>query len=123
MIARSVKRLDANRVRLAAVGLGLGLGVLWVVGLGTGATNWLSWFMALAGLACWGTVALVPERRAGIVAAGNLAFVAAGLVALWIVALATSSTPWLVWCCFGAAGLVLLAAVATALAAVFDLVG
>ncbi len=117
----SPRRLDARAVRLASAALGTALGVVWVVALTTGASLWLTWLMALAALACFGTVSLVPERRAGIIAALNLGFVAAGLTACWIVGLATSATTWLLWCCFGAALVTLLAALGAGLTAVFDL--
>ncbi len=117
----SLRRLDARAVRVACAGLGTALGVVWVVALGTGATSWLTWMIALAALACFGTVALVPERRAGIIAAMNLGFVAAGLSACWVIGLVTSATVWLLWCCFGGALLILPAALGTGLAAGFDL--
>ena len=117
----SLTRLDARGVRVASAGLGTALGVVWVVALGTGATLWLTWMIALAALACFGAVALVPERRAGIIAALNLGFVAAGLSACWVIGVVTSATVWLLWSCFGGALLVLPAALGTALAALFDI--
>ncbi|HVV17271.1 MAG TPA: hypothetical protein VHH90_08720 [Polyangia bacterium] len=116
----NLNRLDANNIRLASAAFGVVLGVLWIVGLAARASFWLTWMTALAALACFGTVALVPERRAGFVAAGNLAFVALGLGACWIVSLATGGTAWLAWSCLALAGLVLVGAVGAALAAALD---
>ena len=101
--------------------LGAILGILWVVGLSTGATFWLAWMIALAALACFGTTSPVPEQRAGVIAAPNLGLVAAGLAACWIIGLLTSATGWLVWCCFAGALAALSVALGAGLTAVFDL--
>ncbi len=122
MLVAETKESDARRVRLASVALGTALTAVWVVAVSTGATMWLTWMAALAALACFGTVSLVPERRAGLIAAGNLAFVAAVLAACWIVGLATSSTAWVLWLCFAAAIVTWFAALLTAFVAVCDLV-
>lgn len=121
MAKTSTKGLDARRVRLASAGLGAGLAGAWAIALATDATFWITWMTALASLACFGTIALVPARRAGFIAAGNLSFVAIGLAACWVLGLLTSATSWLVWCCFAGAALAVTAAVGSALAAVFDL--
>ncbi|HXJ22530.1 MAG TPA: hypothetical protein VMT03_20095 [Polyangia bacterium] len=118
--AQAIKRVDATSVRVASGLLGTAMGVIWVVALAKGATSWLAWLVCLAALACFGTISLVPERRSGFMAAGNLALTAAGLAACWVVGLLTSATTWLVWLCFVSAGLVLVSALATALAAAFD---
>lgn len=112
--------MEAKWVRLASVALGTGLAVVWVVAVSTGATMWLTWMTALGALACFGTVSLVPERRAGLIAAGNLAVVAVGMTTCWIVGLATSATNWLLWCCLGGAALTSAAALTTAFVALFD---
>lgn len=112
--------MEAKWVRLASVAVGTGLAVVWVVAVSTGATMWLTWMAALAALACFGTVSLVPERRAGLIAAGTLAVVAAGLATCWIVGLATSATTWVLWCCLAGAVLTLAAALTTAFVALFD---
>lgn len=115
-----IRRVDATSVRVVSAMLGMALGVVWVVALGVGATGWLAWMICLGALACLGTIALVPERRSGLVAAANLAVTAGVLGTSWIVGLLTGATTWLVWLCFVGAGLVLVGALATALAAVFD---
>lgn len=122
MVAQtSVKRLDARAVRLVAATLGTAFGVVWIVGLSTGASFWLTWMMALLALACFGTTSLVPERRAGVIAALNLGFVAAALAACWLIGLVTSATGWLVWCCFAGGLATISAALGAGLTAVFDL--
>lgn len=114
------KQIDANLVRGIAAALGAALGVVWAVAISTGATIWLAWITCLAALACFGTVALVPERRSGFLAGGNLALAAGVLGVSWIVGLVTCATAWLVWLSFGGAAVVLVGAVITTLAAVFD---
>ncbi len=115
-----LKRIDADLVRWVSAGLGAALGLVWVVALATGATMWLAWITCLAALACFGSVALVPERRSGFLAGGNLALAAGMLGACWIVGLLTCATGWLVWFAFGGAAVVLVGSVAITLAAVFD---
>jgi len=113
-------RPGAALVRLVAAGLGSLLAIAWVVGMSLGATSWLTWMMALTGLGCFGSVALVPEERSGFAAAANLAFLSMILGGCWIVALATRATSWLAWSSFVAALLLVLAALTTVTEAVFD---
>ena len=120
MSLAELRRSDATLVRLTSVALGTGLAVVWVAAISTGATTWLTWMAALAALACFGTVSLVPERRAGLIAAANLGFVAVVLATCWIVGMATSSTTWLLWSCFAATTLTWSAALLTAFLALYD---
>ena len=113
-------RTDADAVRVAVVGLGFLLGAMWVIAIAVGSSFWLTWMVSLGSLACFGTVALVPERRSGFLAAGNLGVVTSGLTACWLVALALRSSAWLSWCCFGAGCLALLVTIGVSLSAAFD---
>jgi hypothetical protein len=93
--------------------LGLGLGVLWIVGLSYGATSWLVWLDFAAAIASLATV-LAPDSAPWVLRGGPFA-IAAALFVLWAVGLAGGATPWLAWWTFGfAMAFLLLGAWATA---------
>ncbi|HVV48805.1 MAG TPA: hypothetical protein VHO06_04025 [Polyangia bacterium] len=78
--------------------LGLGLIILWLAGLSSHASLWLTWLDGLGGLvAIAGAAALVEFGRGGTAGSGLLAL---GLFVLWIVGLATGATLWLSWWTF-----------------------
>ena len=83
--------------------LGLGLALLWVIGLSVNATAWLTWLDAMAATISFATAAVVPERRGSLWAAFCLGGLATGLLGLWVVAIASHATPWLTWWTFVAA--------------------
>jgi hypothetical protein len=96
--------------RLGSVVLGAGLVVLWIVGLNQGATMWLTWLLGLAGLASIVVAAMLPAQH-GREGAKPPALLGFALFGIWIVAIASRATPWLVWWTFalGFAHLVLAA--------------
>ena len=78
--------------------LGLGLVLLWLAGLSSHASGWLTWLDGLAALiAIAGAASLVEFNRGGSAGAGGLAL---GLFVLWIIGLATGATLWLSWWTF-----------------------
>jgi hypothetical protein len=95
--------------------LGLGLAVLWVMGMSEDATVWLTWADAAVALLVLIATGLVPARTGSLAAGAVLGLAAALLVALWITGLATGATPWLAWWDLVFAALVGLAAVAVAM--------
>src|SRR5690348_8906502 len=98
--------------RGVSVVLGVGLIILWIVGLSAHATLWLSWLDGVAGLvAILLGIAAVPVARAGVAGWGLMAF---GLFILWIVGLAAHGPGWLAWWTFAfACAFIVLAAAAT----------
>lgn len=89
-------------VRTWAVILGIGLGILWIVGLNDpAAPGWLTWLDGVAALCSFAIAAAYPDTvrsRAGRAAAPIV--LALGLFALWIVGLATHAVAWLSWWTF-----------------------
>ena len=84
--------------RAIAFVLGLGLVLVWLAGLSSHASGWLTWLDGLAALvALAGAAALVEFNRGGTAGSG---FLALGLFVLWIVGLATGATLWLSWWTF-----------------------
>ena len=105
-------------MRLSFALIGIGLAVFFIVGLSTGATIWLTWLNGVAALLSFLALALIGDPRSPLAAGLFLGLVALGLAVLWLVAIGTGETGWLVWCTFAAAlvtGLVALAASFTAL--------
>jgi hypothetical protein len=107
-------------LRIIPAFIGLGLGVLWVMGLSVDATTWLTWLDGIAAPLCALTVGLIPERRAAPVAALCLGLIAGGLFVSWVVGLRQGATGWLAWWTFVAAGATVLAAVGAAAQGVLD---
>ncbi|MGZ3697713.1 MAG: hypothetical protein ACXWP5_06325, partial [Bdellovibrionota bacterium] len=88
-------------VRNISVVLGIGLAVLWAVGLGSpDATGWLTW-MDGVGAVCAFIVASGGRTYGRAQTATGFFGMAVGLFALWIIGLATGATPWLSWWTFG----------------------
>ena len=85
--------------RVGAVILGVGLVVLWIVGVNHAATSWLTWMDGLAGLVSFVVAALAPSEP-GRASAGGPGVIGFALIGLWIVGMATRATGWLTWWTF-----------------------
>jgi hypothetical protein len=107
-------------LRIFPAFLGLGLAVLWVVGLSVDATVWLTWLDGIAATLSFATVGVIPERRGSLWAAFCLGGLAGGLLLLWVVGLARHATPWLAWWTFVAGCLAALIACGAALQGSID---
>jgi hypothetical protein len=89
-------------LRASLASLGIAMVLLWMVGVVDHATDWMTWLIGIAAvLTFW----LVPVTRRhlgpGAVAIGpNL--VGLGLIAMFIVGLATEASAWLTWFTFAA---------------------
>lgn len=97
-------------VRVVPALIGLGLAVMWIVGMSVDATIWLTWTVGIAAALSLATVGIIPERRSSAWAAFCLGAITTGLATMWIIGLATHATPWLVWWTFVAACLTTVAA-------------
>jgi len=86
--------------RVGAVILGVGLVVLWIVGMNHTATAWLTWMDGMAGLISFVIASLAPSEP-GRASAGGPGVIGFGLIGLWIVARVTHATEWLTWWTFG----------------------
>ncbi len=87
----------------ASVVLGVGLLVVWIVGLAQNATGWLTWLDGVAGVMSFvvaGAVAPADDRAAARSGSVGMGVQTAGLFVLWLVGMATRATPWLVWWTF-----------------------
>src|SRR5262249_163584 len=84
-----------------AGGRAVGLVVVWWGGV---VKNWAWWLTGLDGIAAVlaiGYAALVTDESGPIAATSGPALIGLGLLALFIVGLATSSSGWLTWFTFG----------------------
>jgi hypothetical protein len=90
-------------MRAGLVILGLGLVILWIVGLSEHATPWLDWLLLLGALLSFSTAGVTSLGRAaerrGFALAGPFTL-SVGLLILWIIGLATGATAWLAWWTF-----------------------
>ncbi len=91
-------------VRAVSVALGVGLILLWIVGLAVGATEWMTWLDGIAGLLLFLNAAQVGEGSGWLRSSAGPGLVGAGLAAMWIVGLATHADAWLSWWTFAFAG-------------------
>lgn len=87
-------------LRIAPFAFGLGLAVLWVVGLTDDAAAWLTWAIGLLAVATFASTGLVPARRSGLSAWVAHGLVTAALFGLWTIGRQSHATPWLVWWTF-----------------------
>ena len=81
--------------------LGIGLGILWLAGLGApSATSWMTWLDALGSLGAFLIAAGYSdstERRSRI---SNTLLLSGGLFVLWIAGLSTGVVAWQTWWTF-----------------------
>jgi len=95
-------------VRGTSIVLGIGLVLLWIVGLSNHASAWLTWLDGLAALCAFGVAAAAVPEGAGVTAASPLGL-SVGLYVLWIIGLAMHVETWLAWWTFAfATGFLLL---------------
>jgi hypothetical protein len=87
-------------MRWGAILLGCWALTLWIVGLATHATPWLTWLHG-AGAAAAFAIAVSAHGKLGVARASlETEALALGLFMLWIAAMATHATPWLRgWTC------------------------
>src|SRR5262245_61842902 len=107
--------------RAAPAMIGIGLAALWIIGMFVDATIWLTWIVGIGAALSLATVGASPERHSSAWAALCLGGLTAGLLAAWIVGLATHATPWLAWWTFVTACLTALAALGAARQGAIDL--
>jgi len=91
---------------------GVGLLLLWLAGLVTRSTQWLTWVNLILSICAFYLAAYGKDRAAG--PAGTIAL-ACTLFVSWIVALAQGATGWLSWATFGIACFILLVGIGSAL--------
>ena len=82
-------------IRGGMVVLGIGLGILWIVGLTEHATAWMTWLDLIAAVISVGAV-LFPESMLTAMRASPFVL-ALGLFALWIIGLAAGADRWMSW--------------------------
>ena len=87
-------------VRGVSIVLGIGLTLLWLVGLNQHATAWLTWFDGVGALVAFGIAGAVRGRAAGPSVGGGPIGLSIGLFVLWIVGLIQRSDLWLTWWTF-----------------------
>jgi hypothetical protein len=88
-------------VRGTAIVLGIGLVILWLVGLNEGAALWLTWLNGVAALVAFTIGAAANDESASALSvAGGPIGLSLGLYVLWVVGLATHAETWLCWWTF-----------------------
>ena len=84
-------------VRKSCFILGVGLAILWWVGLSTNHAATLLWFDAVAAVLSFGTAALLEEPERHPSRALGPAVLGLGLAAVWIGGLGAGQPPWASW--------------------------
>lgn len=94
--------------RIGSVILGVGLVILWIVGMNHSATAWLTWMVGLTGLVSFIIAGLAPAES-GHAGTGAPGVVGGALIVLWLLGLGLHATGWLNWWTFvfGCGGLAL----------------
>lgn len=87
-------------VRGISVVLGVGLVVLWILGLSQHATGWMTWLDGLAALIAFAIAAGVTSELSRTAAATGPVALAIGLGVLWLIGLGTHAALWLTWWTF-----------------------
>lgn len=90
-------------LRASLVALGVSMLLIWMVGIVNHSTDWMTWLDGIAGVL---TLWLVPVTRprlgpAAVSIGPNL--IGLGLLAMFIVGIATGASSWLTWFTFAAA--------------------
>src|SRR5689334_16117282 len=93
--------------------LGVGLVILWLMGISTsGVAGWLSWLDGAAAIWAFVIAGSATTEEIGEQRSGSPIALSMGLFALWIIALATGTIAWMTWwtfafaCAFLALGIV-----------------
>jgi hypothetical protein len=84
-------------VRKSCFILGVGMAILWWVGLSTNHAATLLWFNAVAAVLSFGMAALLEEPERNPSRALGPAVLGLGLAAVWIAGLASRQPVWAVW--------------------------
>jgi hypothetical protein len=89
-------------IRGTSIVLGVGLLLLWIIGLANHATGWLTWLNAVGAVSAFGiAAAMVPNRTTNYaMPVGGPIGLGIALFLLWIVGLSTDATGWLAWWTF-----------------------
>jgi hypothetical protein len=87
-------------IRIGSGVLGIGLVILWIVGLSDHATHWLTWLDGLGALCAFAVAAMAPSEGVRRDVSSASIALSIGLYVLWIIALATSAASWLAWWTF-----------------------
>jgi len=96
-------------VRGVLVAMGIGLVILWIVGLGQHATPWLTWLDGLGALFAFALAGGLAATASAALGGGGIFALAIGLGVLWIIGLSTHAVGWLTWWTFAfACGFLLL---------------
>ena len=94
--------------------MGVGLVILWIVGLGQHATPWMTWLDGLGALFAFALAGGLAATASLALGGGGIFALAIGLGVLWIIGLSTHAVVWLTWWTFAfACGFVLLGIVAS----------
>lgn len=84
--------------RAWSIVFGIGLGILWLVGLSTpGEGNWLTWLTGIAALGSFILAVVADPASPRRVRAGGAFTLSAGLFVLWIAGLAAGAQPYMAW--------------------------
>ncbi len=88
-------------MRPGMIGLGLGMGLLWVLGLVFGQPAWITWLDFLAALLSLAAPAIrspssTTGPRSALLTAGPFSL-GIGVGLLWIIALASGVSEWMTW--------------------------
>jgi hypothetical protein len=88
-------------VRGTSIALGIGLAILWIVGLSNHAAIWLTWLDALAALGAFAVAAAaVPDTPRSTAVAASPILLATGLFVVWIIGLAVHAESYMAWWTF-----------------------
>jgi hypothetical protein len=87
-------------VRNGSIALGIGLVVLWIVGLSNHAASWMSWLDLVGAIFAFGGANLA-DRVSQTARIGGPVALGFGLFGLWIGGVTTGSSTGLAWANFG----------------------
>ena len=84
-------------VRKSSFVIGLGLALLWAIGLGLNGHATMLWFNAVAAIVAFGIAGLVDEREHNPANAFGPGLLGLGLAVLWVVGVASHEPRWVSW--------------------------